>query len=40
MISAPIIMPIAQLSGRDTIPGMGEGIKDNDGGGELNYDIL
>jgi hypothetical protein len=24
----------------ETIPGMGEGIKENDGGGEFNYDIL
>jgi hypothetical protein len=24
----------------DTIPGMGGGITENDGGGEFNYDIL
>jgi hypothetical protein len=23
-----------------TIPGMGQGVKGNDGGGEFNYDIL
>jgi hypothetical protein len=24
----------------ESIPGMGRGIKENDGGGEFNYDIL
>jgi hypothetical protein len=24
----------------ETVPGMGEGVKENDGRGEFNYDIL
>jgi hypothetical protein len=29
-----------KMRSAETIPGMGEGIKEHDGGGEFNYDIL